>query len=76
VHRLRPVIAEQERLRAELATAVRVQEEFVAIAGHELRTPVTVIAGAAELLASKLPRSWSARSASSCSPRSVGRPPA
>jgi signal transduction histidine kinase len=56
VHRLRQVIADQERLRAELEAAVRVQEEFVAIAGHELRTPVTVIAGAAELLATKLPR--------------------
>jgi signal transduction histidine kinase len=55
VHRLREVISEQERLRAELAGAVQVQEEFVAIAGHELRTPVTVISGAAELLASKLP---------------------
>jgi two-component system, chemotaxis family, CheB/CheR fusion protein len=55
VHRLRQVIADQERLRAQLEGAVRVQEEFVAIAGHELRTPVTVIAGAAELLASKLP---------------------
>jgi signal transduction histidine kinase len=55
VHRLRTVIAEQERLRAELAGAVQIQEEFVAIAGHELRTPVTVISGAAELLARKLP---------------------
>jgi signal transduction histidine kinase len=56
VHRLRQVIADQERLRGQLEGAVRVQEEFVATAGHELRTPVTVIAGAAELLASKLPR--------------------
>jgi signal transduction histidine kinase len=55
VHRLREVIADQERLRAQLESAVRVREEFVAIAGHELRTPVTVIAGAAELLATKLP---------------------
>jgi signal transduction histidine kinase len=56
VHRLRQVIGDQERLREQLEAAVRVQEEFVAIAGHELRTPVTVISGAAELLASKLPR--------------------
>jgi signal transduction histidine kinase len=55
VHRLRRVIADQQRLRTELEAAVRVQEEFVAIAGHELRTPVTVISGAAELLAAKLP---------------------
>lgn len=55
VHRLREVIAEQERLRSQLAGAVRMKEEFVAVAGHELRTPVTVIAGAAELLDQHLP---------------------
>lgn len=37
--------------------AVRVREEFVAIASHELRTPLTAIKGYAQLLAKQLLRS-------------------
>ncbi|MFN8559722.1 MAG: HAMP domain-containing sensor histidine kinase [Dehalococcoidia bacterium] len=42
---------EQERVaRAEAEAAARVKDEFLAVAAHELRTPVTTIKGYAQLL--------------------------
>lgn len=41
------------RANDELREATRLQEEFVAIASHELRTPVTVVAGMLEVLLSR-----------------------
>ena len=44
---------ELERLRAELEVARR-QDDFISIAAHELRTPVTAIKGFADLLARRV----------------------
>lgn len=55
VRDLHAVIASQEAVRHQQEETDRLRAEFIAIAGHELRTPITVIAGALELLEQLLP---------------------
>jgi signal transduction histidine kinase len=45
--------AERERALEEANTAIHVRDEFVSIAAHELKTPVTVLRGYAQLLLSR-----------------------
>jgi signal transduction histidine kinase len=49
VERERAVRDEAERARAEAETALRVRDEFLSAATHELRTPMTALLGAAQL---------------------------
>jgi signal transduction histidine kinase len=46
--------AERERALASAREAVRVREEFVSVAAHELKTPVTAMRGQAQLLLRRL----------------------
>lgn len=48
----REVLLDQERLQVQrLEELARIRQEFTTVAGHELRTPVTVIVGYCEMLA-------------------------
>ncbi|HEY8599665.1 MAG TPA: PAS domain S-box protein [Thermomicrobiales bacterium] len=46
----------EQQARREAEAAVRARDEFLAIASHELKTPLTVIKGNAEMLARQLER--------------------
>jgi signal transduction histidine kinase len=48
--------ADQERLIDELRTAIAARDEFIAIAAHELRNPMTPIVGQVQLLLSRARR--------------------
>ena len=50
VHRASRDLASWESTEAQLRAALEVQDEFVAMASHEMRTPLTVISGAFGLL--------------------------
>jgi len=50
------LLSQERTARAEAEAAVRMRDEFVAIASHELRTPVTAIKATAQLLLSRLER--------------------
>ena len=55
VQRLQSIIAMQDQLREQLEETNRLKSEFVTIASHELRTPITVIVGALAMLDRLLP---------------------
>ena len=48
--------ADQERLIEELRAAIAARDEFIAIAAHELRNPMTPIVGQVQLLVSRARR--------------------
>lgn len=50
------LLAREQQARVEAEMAVRVRDEFLSIASHELRTPVTVVKGVAQLLQRSLGR--------------------
>jgi signal transduction histidine kinase len=55
VRRLQEIIALQDQLREQLEETNRLKSEFVTVASHELRTPITVIVGAMTTLDRILP---------------------
>ncbi len=55
VRRLKEIIAMQDQLREQLEETNRLKTEFVTVASHELRTPITVIVGALTVLDRLLP---------------------
>ena len=50
------ILERERRARREAEAALRSRDEFLAIAAHELKTPITVMKGNAELLARQLAR--------------------
>lgn len=51
-----PSLSDQERLIEELRAAISARDEFIAIAAHELRNPMTPIVGQVQLLLSRARR--------------------
>jgi PAS domain S-box-containing protein len=51
---LAETLARERAARDEAQAAVRIRDEFLAVAAHELRTPLTVLKGYAQLLARQL----------------------
>jgi signal transduction histidine kinase len=51
-----PLLTDQERLIEELRAAISARDEFIAIAAHELRNPMTPIVGQVQLLLSRARR--------------------
>jgi signal transduction histidine kinase len=50
LEKLRTLLSEERRRRAEAERLARVREDFIGVLSHELRTPLTVIAGALQFL--------------------------
>ena len=53
---LQVALAAERAARAEIEAALRVREEFLSIASHELRTPITVLTAQAQLSLRRLER--------------------
>jgi PAS domain S-box-containing protein len=51
--------ADEQRARAEAETAVRLRDEFLSVASHELKTPLTALLGNAQLLQRRAEREGS-----------------
>jgi excisionase family DNA binding protein len=56
---LQVALAAEQSARAEVEAALRVREEFLSIASHELRTPITVLSAQAQLSLRRLERNGS-----------------
>ena len=56
---LQAALAAEKAARAELEAALRVRDEFLSIASHELRTPITVLTAQAQLSLRRLERNGS-----------------
>ncbi len=54
--RLRVALAAERAAREEAEVALRLRTEFLSIAGHELRTPITILSGHIQLLLARLKR--------------------
>jgi excisionase family DNA binding protein len=54
---LRVALAAERAARQELEAALRVREDFLSIASHELRTPITILATQAQIALRRLERS-------------------